>query len=97
MDGGKFGEDRFGGRLDLCLVAHVAGNRDRRLPDRRSRCFRRRLVQIDAGDVGSGLRKSERNCAADAVAGAGDDGGFARERIFSGERHETAAAAMRPR
>jgi hypothetical protein len=42
------------------------------------------------------LRQSERNRAADAVTGAGDDGGFARERIFAGERHDTAAAAMRP-
>ena len=97
VDGGIFGEDRFGGRLDLRLVAHVAGNRDRRLPDRRGRCLCRRSVQIDAGDVCAGLGESERNRAADAVAGAGDDGGFARERIFAGERHDTAAAAMRPR
>ncbi len=42
VDGGIFGEDRFGGCLDLRLVAHVAGNRDRRLPDRRGRCLCRR-------------------------------------------------------
>ena len=37
------------------------------------------------------------NGASDAVAGTGNDGGLAGERIFAGGRHDTALAAMRPR
>jgi len=47
----------------------------------------RRLVQINTGDVGSRLRECERDRATNAVASAGNDGGFVRERIFFAEAH----------
>ena len=87
----KFGEDRFGGRLDSASLLDVAGNRDGTPSTRSPRPLLRRprLSRSTQATVGAGLREGQRNSAADAVAGAGDDGGFAGERIFAGERHET--------
>ena len=87
MGGGKFGENRFGGRLDFTFTTHIARNGKCRRTDF-CRCrISRGLVQIDTGDVRSCFCECKRYCATDTVARAGNDSGFARERIFPGERH----------
>jgi hypothetical protein len=67
--------------LGVGFSGDVAGDRNRALPREARRLLGALQVDVEAGDFRAGLGEGDRDRAADAAAGAGDDCGLAAELV----------------
>jgi hypothetical protein len=77
MDCGKFLQDGLRRGFDVGFIGHVATDSQRLdafICGRRSGGLGSFRINVDAGDIGFGLREGKRDGPTDTVAGTGDHG-----------------------